>query len=140
MRDASPAGGIPDPHCPIAHRKGRYQRKIKKKNKIQSGSEHCWKLGTCTDKAPYACVVPEACPSSSQLPARPQTDKKKATLIRMVSPPLTNGMMRSSWLLFDPMTNNLIAKSCLHLGGFQVTWLGFASPTNGETTRAYTSK
>lgn len=121
---------------PIAHGEGSYQRKTNKKNS-QRGSEHCWRSGTCTDKAPCAGVVPRTRCPSNQLPMRPQTGRKKAALIPMLSPPLSNRMMRSSWLLLAPMANNLIAKPCLYSSGFQITWLGWASPTNGETTLAY---
>lgn len=124
------------PSSPLHMEKGATKEKQKQK-KSQRGSEHCWRSGTCTDKAPCAGVVPRTCCPSNQLPMRPQTGRKKAALIPMLSPPLLNRMMRSSWLLLAPMANNLIAKPCLYLSGFQITWLGWASPTNGETTPPY---
>lgn len=52
---------------------------------------------------------PRTCPHRRQLPRRQQTSRKKVILIPVFSPPLSNRMTRSSWLLFAPAVDILIA-------------------------------
>lgn len=145
MRDASPTRGIPAPHCPVAHGQESYPRKHplphgtvklpRQKKKIQERIRALLKLRDFHRCVTKCTSSPKDLPSQQPAPHE-NTDSKKATLIPILSPPLSNRTMRSSWLLFTLMANTLIAKPSLHSGGFKITWLGWASPTTRETIPA----
>lgn len=69
---------------------------------------------------------------------RPQTGRKRAHYSPCIQHFCPTEQCRAlQRLLFTPTINNLINKPCLYSSGFQITWLAWASPRNGEITPAY---